>query len=247
MDLIGTVHCDIEGTRRLEYLLSRLKPKQITVEWPVNKSLDEIEEEILLGREKKVEAVGSLTDVPDVVKRFFVEFFSNSGYDTLVPIQYARANDLDIFPIDHPQVMPVAQGDSEDYSGFVIGLRNGLGELPQGIERISYNEFRRLFSKEFDRAYFDPSIIHEIGKYISERNVQNTGELVHLNDPRFEEQREQFMTDQILRVRPDVHIAGIAHVVDGYFERDSFQPLYRRLGEVVSDRIRLCEAIKSRA
>lgn len=58
----------------------------------------------------------------------------------------------------------------------------------------------------------------------------------------FEEAREQFMTDQISRIKPDMHIGGVAHMFAGFSDALPVTPLYQRLGALVAKRIRLCEA-----
>lgn len=242
MKLVGTYHWDIAGTARLEYLLARMKPRKVTVEWPVNTTLDDIENRIRMAREERIEAVESLTDIPDNVKRLFLDLFSNSGYDILVPIQYARAHGGDVFPVDHPRLLHDIDKDPSNYSGFIQSLKAGLGEVPPEVAQIPYNLLKQSWSKELDRAYTDPNMFREIDQFSSQRGLSLVKGLEFLNEPLFEEEREQWMADEIQRLNPDVHIAGIAHIAEGYFEQPSFQPLYQRLGNSISQRIRLVEA-----
>ncbi|GEM_PF-5165489 len=242
MKLVGTIHCDLEGTRRLELLLSKLKPQRITIEWPADKSVEEIETAIINSRQLKIEVARNLTDVPNIVKGLLVDLFANIGYDVLVPIQYAKANGLEIFPVDHP--MPTLDVSPNDGSSFISALKAGLGNLPPEIERVSYQSFREVFVREFDRAYFDPTVFHRLDEYLAERNgVSDRSELANLKISEFEEKREDFMTRRILDLKPDLHIGGIAHIFEGYFDRDTFRPLYKRLEDAVSTKIRLCEKL----
>ena len=77
MKLLGTIHhFDLEGTRRLEHYLNSTEPKKITVESPVNLSLEEVEGTILINRNRKIQLVRELK-IPDIFKQFYLEFFSN--------------------------------------------------------------------------------------------------------------------------------------------------------------------------
>lgn len=58
------------------------------------------------------------------------------------------------------------------------------------------------------------------------------------------EDREGYMTNEILKIRPDMHIGGLFHVFGESPQNFPVRPLHRRLGSIVKKRIMLCDADK---
>jgi len=240
MILIGTIHQDIEGTKRLENLLNKIKPKIITIEWPTGKSLEEIEKEILDYRSKNIQILEG-SEMPRSIKKFFIEFVSNSNYETLVPIQYTKKTGAKVYLVDHPKIL--SAGDSKKvYLAEVLLKDSHYKEYKK-----TYNEIKKHYTESISKLYLEHKHVKDLGKKVA-KDMTNKEKMKFVEskqtkmllDVNFEEEREEFVSKEILRINPDVHISGMSHV----FKKRSLdiKPLFKRLGNKVSERIKLCDA-----
>lgn len=231
MNLIGTIHFDFEGPKRLEVLLAKLKPKSISIEYPTtNESLEDIEQRIINARAKYKRVLKQLS-IPEVLQRFFTEFFSILAYEAVLPIQYSKARGIKVYPVDHPSML----GKPFTEEAILEDMRSGLGFIPPQINDFKYDHLRKQFVQGMDKGYYDSNVFHEIDKIFPPTQP------AFIYEPRIAEMREQYMAEQILKINPDLHIGGLDHI----FREQSDLPvktLTERLGDKVSEKIRLCEA-----
>ena len=233
MILVGTVHIDIDGPKRLEYLLKRLQPKTITVEYPSSFTPEEVEER--LGRMHRValECIDKL-ERPDFEKAYFREIYSNYWYEAITPITYARQSGSVVKGVDHPMT---EGGFSEDYLKQTFDL---IRATTKPNKSVDYDYFRELAVNYIDEAYRSFEILAEMSQDIPS-TLEVPGFMIS-SDPA--EERESHMTENVFRAQPDVHVGGMLHV----FEYPGFEhlvtPMHTRLGNAVTQRIRLCDAFR---
>ncbi|MEK6963822.1 MAG: hypothetical protein AABX70_05310 [Nanoarchaeota archaeon] len=244
MKLIGTIHhYDLEGPRRLEKLLQRIKPKKITIETPSDRSPEQVERLLLDRRTQTLDILASV-QLPDCVRALYTEMFSQEGYEAMESILYARKEGVQIYGVDHPEVLKTL---SIDENMLRRQLEEESRSLPSEVLGLSYCQVRPFFVELFDRMYLDKplliSVFSKIAERLAQEDVDHLRSVMRADEPEFEEVREQFMADEILRINPDVHIGGLMHMAD-FPELQSGVPLYRRLGSSVDEIIRLGEVDK---
>ncbi len=234
---IGTVHWDLAGKERLERVLAEIKPTRITIEFPATWSIEETESRIIHTRAKTTEAISSLVDIPYLAKALLMDIFWNNGYEALTSINYARQEGAEIYTVDHPLVTRdwVRQ---DDIDGFKKSLQETLEMIPT-IPKMDYIQFRMKAIRAFDRVYTQPEIFQEMNRYFPSTIIL-PAETWFL-DPTRENEREEFMEREIRRWNPDLHIGGVAHLFEGYFGSPEVIPLYVRLADIMTKRIRLSE------
>lgn len=227
MILIGCSHIDLQGPERLEKLLGKIRPKIITVEISANLSLDDVADQIIEGRATQIQRLKA-TNMRESYKLLLTEIYSIRAFDALVPIQYARTNGVEIYPVDFPSLEPEAKiFGNEDERLLAI-----LTSLPYSS---LYDQFRNVYISWHERMFYSPEVARDLARLF---NIRETVE----DKPA--EEREQFMAEQILEKNPDMHLGGSAHLIDEQPFPFPVTPLYVRLGDRVSQRIRLNEALK---
>lgn len=234
---IETIHWDLAGKERLEQVLAVIKPTRITIEFPATWSIEETESRIIHTRAKTTEAISSLVDIPELAKALLLDIFGNNGYEALTSINYARQVGAEIYTIDHPLVTGDLVGP-DDIDGFKKSLQEALRMIP-AIPKMDYLQFRNGAIHSFDRAYTQPEVFQEMSRYFPS-TITLPAETWFLNSTR-ENEREEFMETEIRRRNPDLHIGGVAHFFEGYFEGSEVIPLYVRLSDIITRKIRLCE------
>lgn len=246
MILIGTAHIDTKGPRRLEDLLAELKPGRITIEMSAGLSLEDIESRILDMRKEYCRIVRSVS-IPPALQHFYLGFLSISGYDALVPIQYAQKEGVEVFPVDHPIVAKYrdqySQRGGDELEANLKVVEQKARDDPSQYAHLEKVDPNKVFSYLVDLYYTDPEKAEEVFDMSQDwsPNTEVTEEWVEkVNETSFAEQRERFMAEEIRMLYPDVHIGGMAHIYDDYGL--CVTPLYARLKDIVSRRIKLCEA-----
>ena len=228
MILVGTSHIDLQGPERLEHLLEQIQPKIITVEISANLSLDDVADQIIEGRATQIQRLKA-TDMYESYKRLLTEIYSIRAFDALVPIQYARANGVEIYPVDFPSQESKAKIFRNEDKELLAILTSIYGH------RLPYDQYRKAFIDWHERMFYSPEVARDLARLF---NIRGTVE----DKPA--EEREQFMAERILEKNPDVHLGGLAHVIDEPPIPFPVTPLYLRLGDRVSQRIRLNEVSK---
>ncbi|MCH7681340.1 hypothetical protein IID10_18585, partial [candidate division KSB1 bacterium] len=199
-------------------LLAQGLPK-ITVEFPEGRSAEEAVRLISDVAIRRIEQVKQ-SDLPENFKRVLCEIYGAMGYELITPIQYSRESGSKIYFVDHPDSLP-SQDETEN-------LRLEALKITEKKKKIPYDVLRAGFVKYFDRAYQNPEALDNMTLTAeTERELEES--MGHLLDEDFEEEREQFMANEIIRIKTDLHVGGMAHIFGG---DDSFtvQPLYKRLG-----------------
>src|SRR3989344_8442223 len=102
MRLLGTIHVDIEGPRRLEKVLRTYSPSVITIEAPNDKSIDELRTIFLGRRERRLQLLRQM-NLPSSLERLFADFISSYAYEILVPIEYQRTAGAEVYAVDIPR------------------------------------------------------------------------------------------------------------------------------------------------
>ena len=245
MKMIGSNHLEIRGSLLLESLLNKHEPESITIEFPSNYSINEIEELILSP--PKVDYL-QLLDMPDNLKKLLVEFHLNRGYDALVPIRYAQNRGMDVYPVDYPDVAKILMSQKNKeitQEKFNAKLKN----IPLQIWQMTYDKFREQFIRETDNVYFNRELFDVqvysalIDLLFFDKQIQNIQKIF---EPEFAERREEYMAQRILDINPDMHIGGAIHIFESYSQNFPVKQLYRRLEEenILIKKIQLYEAVK---
>lgn len=245
MILVGTVHVDINGPRRLEQVLNTYKPKSVSLEIPSDMDPDELEQ-FIFGIRKSTKAAVEDSGIEENNSIFIFEAVETFGYEACITIEYCRTNDSTLHFSDHPALNNPWKKYLKEFGDETIERLPQWKEKPLKIK--DYESFRRAYTQKMDGFYFVDSafelatdvisrISEEDRKKFTETKVKETK---HMNRD-FKEEREQYMAENILRIKPDIHIGGVGHAFKGFVEVCSAEPLYRRLGDTVTKRIRLCE------
>lgn len=239
MILVGTVHLDIVGPSRLEHLLDRIKPKMISIESPDNLSIKETRK-IIYNEQYRFFDIIKDARLPETIKLLLKDFSDIRGYEILVSLDYAEKTNSQAIFVDHPSIY-----QRPSYDGIIEVFQEMFKELPDEFAKIPYNEFKDEFIKNIDKAYFDQDILLEMCSEMSpDAEKMIIEQTKHLSKDGFDEEREQYLTDNIISANPDLHIGGMGHIFEGYDTVISVDPLYKRLGNLVTEKIRLCEGSK---
>ena len=107
-----------------------------------------------------------------------------AGYDSVVPIKYAQQKGIEIYPVDHHDV--IREYSPRVESEFIDSIRAGMGQLPTMVS-IPYN--KQQVVEIFDQAYTDPKVFQEMEERMPPEvrlKIKNLGDT-----PKFKEEREQ--------------------------------------------------------
>ena len=205
MILVGTIHTDLEGPRRLECLLNKYQPRTIALEAPHNYKLEDIIP--LISNAKKM-LRKKMKRNPNATELEF-GLLDSLNYEWLISFKYAGLTGSKLYPVD---CIPIEL----DVNFFVYSTYNMM-------------------------AYVEPSCDIQKRYYNCNKSIKKESKVVSnfcCN------KREKFMADKILRIKPDMFIVGLSHVFDEYLDGSPVKPLHKRLGKLVTERIRLCDADK---
>ncbi|MBI4177675.1 MAG: hypothetical protein HY516_04925 [Candidatus Aenigmarchaeota archaeon] len=236
MKLVGTLHNDLEGPRRLRRLLDYLSPEAITIEAAAGFPLDEMVRKISENNRRKSRAVNSING-PQNMKQLYTELCELGGYEILVSVEYAGIRGVQIHGADHPQTSVLLDYDTDEI--FLEIVKKEFGGMRPEVARIPYSTLRRRYTEHFNKGYYDPHVITAMDQRMSpdaKAALKKATEHEGLEP----EVREQFMADEIRRKNPQLHVGGLSHVFEGY--PLGVTPLFMRLGGIVSERMRLSEA-----
>ena len=246
MILIGTIHQDLEGPSRLESLIGRLQPKVLTIEAPANLAIDQLAETLRVRRQL-FERLSLSLKAPNFYKELVGETYKITGYDILVPIDYARRQGIEVHAVDHPALAELIEKPVDEkaivdmHNSYSAQLVKQMRKQHVPVNKLTYAMIRPVIIQQTDRAYYDPHVFDNLSVPYTLQALDQLNRL--FNDHQLSEEREQHLTEHILALRSDVHVAGLAHVSEEYKGVLTVEPLYQRLGEQVSQRIRLCDAI----
>ena len=151
MKMVGSNHVEIRGNLLLESLLNKYEPESITIEFPSNYSIKDMEKYILSP--PKVDYL-KLLEMPDNLKKLLVELRLNRGYEVLVPIRYAQSKGIDIYPVDYPDVAEILMSQ-KDEEVTQEEFNAKLKDIPLQIWQMTYDDFREQFIREGDSFYLN--------------------------------------------------------------------------------------------
>ena len=232
MLLIGTVHIDIEGPKRLEHFLNKYAPRKITVEVPKGRSVSEIEYMTLRERENRVKQVQQ-AGLPPQVQTLLEEIEQATGYEAIVAIQYAKRTGAELYFVDIPKIFDIAESNK----------KITFDESMKHVKNITYEQFREAYVKAIDSGYFDPLALAQILQNVPEEILEAPAkDYAPILEDKFWDEREQFMADEIARIQPDIHISGLAHIFEEFSLKPGMKSLYQRLAKYSPERVKLCEA-----
>ena len=102
-------------------------------------------------------------------------------------------------------------------------------------------ELRKAYALAMDMVYEDLSILDEIYVRMTEEGREKMEHAYsQVTDEEFQEERERFMTKEIIRANPDIHIGGLEHVF-GDGKGLISNPLYNRIKDRSVTRKKLIE------
>lgn len=252
MILIGTIHIDLNGPKRLETILNRFRPKKVSIEWPCNIDLREVVNQIQANKQSLLQQLRKLKlDLPSNVLDLMYEENEARGYEFIVPNKYCTRNGLELLCVDHPAISDEREfkiPESLPQNPYEEVLRELYSQLSSEViselKNVPYDEFKKRYSKLLDKAYWDSDFLDELDKQIPQWYQQLYMNFLgpYLNDPVYIEEREKFMAEKLLSLKPDIHIGGAGHIFEGGYpiEEAGVVPLFKRIGD--SQIIRLCEA-----
>ncbi|MBI1972140.1 MAG: hypothetical protein HYS53_02465 [Candidatus Aenigmarchaeota archaeon] len=241
MKLVGTIHTDLEGPRRLRRLLDRFQPEIITVEAPAGIPVEESLRIYEERNKRNARLVESLKG-PKNIKQFYAEMCMLGVYELAVACGYAQGGKAQVYGADHPNYQRLFEYGGEET--FLSVLKKEFSSMDPRMGSTPLALLRARYIASVDKGYSDPQAIKKMESRVApdaKKSFEDIKQLVGVNP----EEREQFMADEIRRRKPQLHVGGIAHVFEGY--QDKIVPLYLLLGCLVTERIRLIEASPIRA
>ena len=235
MILIGTVHTDLDGPKRLERILEKYKPRVITIETPNNISLTDF----IYYEKRRINQCKDYVknlELSENKRKLLLEILDNGHYEATITRDYAQLNNSEIYPvdIDESQVQELL-----DESMMKFGLISILLGSIAGSDLDTFKMLRRRYitsMANFYNSFYNEISTTHYSNPISYNNLQ--AEIIEDNF------REQFMADKISRIKPDMHIGGYANIFHEYLFGYPVIPLHKRLGNKVKERIRLCDVDK---
>ena len=232
MILIGTVHTDLEGSGRLRYLLNLYKPRIITIEIPSQLKHQEEEARIAQIKEKKkllLEESILYNNISENLQQYLLKHMENQKYEFSEAHGYSKRTGAELCFVDYlPFFEEIKKIDSNLNADLSEETLQNLRRIFESMEKLSFEDLFTLCQSQNDQAY-----------YGSKNDIRSLEEFVpkHLI-----EEREQYMADKILQIMPEMHIGGVGHMYDGFEYILPVIPLYKRLGNAVTKKIRLNEA-----
>ena len=219
MILIGTVHTDLDGPKRLERILEKYKPRVITIETPNNISLNDF----IYYEKRRINQCKDYVknlELSENKRKLLLEILDNVHYESTILRDYAQLNSSEIYPVDIDESQ---LQEPMDESMMKFGLISMLLRSINGSDLDTFEILRKRYITSMAN-YYD-SFYKEISTYhysnpISDNNLQ--AEIIEDNF------REQFMADKISRIKPDMHIGGFAHIFDEYLRGYDVISLYKR-------------------
>ena len=235
MILIETNHFDIEGPRRLEYLLERIKPKTIAIEFSKNFSSDGIEKHVSGWRDIYSKAIKSYKFETPLLKELFLDLFSVYGYDALIPILYGKRTGAQIFPIDAPREKQ-SKFLRKRFGDFVKGLMDEVNPEARTLlsEARNYSDIREQLVKELDKEFYHGLFLPDERDEAESGVVRNTKE------------REHYMAKEFMNINPDLLICCRSLVPEPPSNNPELRPLVELWGDMAVERITLCNAFEHR-
>lgn len=131
-----------------------------------------------------------------------------------VEVVYALSSHLRVEPIDSPEV---------------LRHEDEIGDFD--ISKV--RKMMRVHDQTVQRVYDGEDVISEM--------IGASGSF--LDDPEFVERREEYMAENIRRIRPDMHIGGIEHLL-GLTNGLKVDTLWKRCSRPGDQIVRLCDADK---
>ncbi len=238
MKLVGTVHTDINGPKRLEKLLETERPRVISVEC----SSLFLAEDLASSFEQVRAAPGFLLNMlPSVGQRLYREIFSVYGYELIVANNYAKQNGARIHLVDGPggiHFLEVHNFRTQVFQLCSAELKN----LAIDAGKATYNQLKSGYIKTIDDIYSNPKLLEEImDRGITTHEGPAAQPANEKSMMKREQRREKYLARNLKRFVPDVHIGGVAHISEGFFPYEGFLPLYRLLGALNPQTLKLCD------
>jgi len=120
MKLIGTIHYDIQGPKRLEHILNKEMPEKVSVEFYKAKDIKEAQSLVLKNREKRKKEIKKW-NLPKLLKNFAYRISESYGFELTTTIRYAKKTGALLYLVDEPEIKKYNESDS-----FLRGLMSGL-------------------------------------------------------------------------------------------------------------------------
>ncbi len=237
MKLVGTIHLDLEGPRRLKALLQKDQPSIITIEAPDGIAMEELKQKVLEKREINAGIVKN-SPLSDSFKSLLLELSLVHRYELLETLKYSQQKGAELYLVDIPAMVDhfFLEFDSESLDALAQTIH------PDNAS-FAYDQVRKRFVNASNQMY------HSVDEYVAK--LENVGENVQralcgnvnlkLLNPNFQENRESYMVSQILARQPTHHFGGLAHVFDMADPYLVVPRLFERMEELDLTRMKLCE------
>ena len=223
---------DIKGPERLERVLRQYRPSSISVEFPRDIALEVAREKYVELREQRLAELEEAR-IDERLKLIPRKAIRAIGYEVLVPYEYCRCEDAELYFVD------VGGWEIPREDTFVANMLAGVMQNEKRILQMDEEELLREYVRVIDAVYEDIEAYREI-----HQNIPNEQVSVEPIDKLFfeekQEEREKAIADELVRVRPEMHVGGIAHMYPEYgmFE---IKTLYDRVKDLVEERKKLCD------
>ncbi len=256
MKLIGTIHYDIQGPERLEHILNKEMPEKISVEFYKIKNIKEAQSLVLKNREKRKKEIKKW-NLPKPLKNFAYRISESYGFELTTTIRYIKKTGASLYLVDNPKMKKYYESDSflrsliKELMNSLVKrwsknnknniLRNNLNLTPKTeLDNLVKNR-EICYIQFFDGFYYkkNPRIL-KIFEELPEKVYQEIKSDIFKTKNK--EKRENFMAKEIIKNMPEIHIGGFSHIFDDSVL--SVGILYKRLEKYVTERIRLCDAMK---
>lgn len=241
--LIGTIHCNLEGDRQLEKVLSLYRPRSLSLEFPYGCDLAARVEEInkrIAEEQKKV----SKGDLLAWERAFVLKSLSSIFYEGRLAHAYAQKEKIPLHCVDHPDLVGLDLSSFPSAESIVAEVRASPLELREALSVLSVKQALGHIVSVQNDWYKEPELIQ---KWFDALSPERKKELEY--DPQVDPNvREQYMAEKILTLEPEMHIGGMAHMFKRYAAMGSpgVIPLYRRLGSLVTNKYPLAFACEER-
>lgn len=221
MILIGTVHTDLDGPRRLKCILEKYKPRKITVEMPKNK-LEKILNDFSEFRsiaKKNFEKVYGGTEIIKLIN----ELIQIYGYEFNTTYDYAKSTGAELYAIDYMKSANMKSPNYVEGFHYIIDCLISSWSIYKDLDADAWSRhYKNSVTAFYNRTN---KAIYSIESFY----------------PDITSRRERIMAKRILRIMPEMHIGGFSHIFDEHLAGVNIIPLHKRLGNVPSEKIRLCE------
>lgn len=214
MLLVGVIHYDLNGSKRWEKLLRKKTPESVSLEWclkngAVEPSYSELVGEVQFAGDiiRRYEIGINSSNLPSNVKRYLNAIADSKFFELMTAVRLQKELRYKIFCVDDPRIRDDALLMSSNPEGIE---RSFTPNVLKSMERMTTEELIRRHQENLDRAYSGTSTLVHVFKssrtYVSEEDKKSFQRILERKD-----EREGYISENIHKLRPEVHTCGLAH------------------------------------